>query len=108
MDANAQIEFCKFVLQTNGNAFQERKKHGRRIVYSVLTFYVLVGALKVRKGVVLPGSAWVWGCHLLLAFITIVFLKFIHTANNTDKSIAHNAEHAMQDMLKSSEPCQRT
>ncbi len=105
MDKNVSVAFCKFVSQTNRNAFQERKKHEWRIVYSVLTFYVLVAALKLKKGVVLPDRVWVWGGHLVLGSITAIFLKFIHTANNTDKSIAHKAEHAMQEMLNNGRAC---
>ena len=99
MDMNAAIDFCRFVSRTNRNAFQERKKHEWRIVFSVLTFYVSVAALKVTKGVALPNTLWLWVVHLALALATIVFLKFIHTANNTDKNIAHNAEHGIQEML---------
>jgi len=103
MDTPQALDFCKFISETNRKAFHERKQHEWRVVFSVLTFYVLAAALKVKGGIKLPPALWIWLAHGSVAFITIVFLKFIHTANNTNKCIAHNAEHTMQNLLNGQE-----
>jgi len=93
------IDFCKFTSETNRRAFQARKQHEWKIIFSVLTLYILSAALKLKDGFQFPVGWLFYSAYGLVALLTIIFLKFIHTANNTNKYIAHNAEHAIQSLL---------
>ena len=99
MENDRIIDFCKFISDTNRRAFQARKQHEWKVVFSVSTLYILSAALKIKESFQFPDCCWFYIAYGSVAFFTIIFLKFIHTANNTNKYIAHNAEHTIQNLL---------
>jgi hypothetical protein len=99
MEDNRIIDFCKFISETNRRAFQARKQHEWKIIFSVLALFILSASLKLKHEFQLPTTWLSYFAYGLVALLTIIFLKFVHTANNTNKCIAQRAEGAIQTLI---------
>ena len=106
-DFERNRDFCKFISETNRNAFENRKRHEWRLLISVLTFYVLAIALKLQGQIRVP-EGWV-SLAVPVAFVAaallfVVFLFFTHAANTRNKDIAHRAEHFYLALCNGNDP----
>ena len=102
MDSKEKLESFRFLGQIHRNLFDERRKYEWKIIFSVITFYVLAALFKLH-GEVTPPSAWiVWLSFSILAIISSVYISFLHAANFKNREIAHRAEDAILDILNES------
>jgi len=94
-----KLEGLKFLTQTHRSEFDERRKYEWKIIFTLLTFYIISIATKYGGNIHLPTDnkflSIVWSGFLALAIITSIFLGYIHMANNKNKTIAENAEEAI-------------
>lgn len=106
MEEKEKLDCLKFIAQIHRSQFDERRRIEWRIVFTTLTFYVLIVAAKYGGDYTLPsGSGYKCMVRILLTgllLIAAVFLGYVHLANNKNKSLAENAEDAMIDSLQNS------
>ena len=99
VESKEKLESFLFLAQIHRKQFDERRRYEWKIIFTLLSFYVLA-ALFTLQDKVNPPSAWiVWLCFLILAIISSLFLAFLHAANFKNKEIAHRAEGAILDIL---------
>ena len=81
--------------------FTERRKIEWKVIFGVLSFYVLVVGARYAGHFIVPdtwGTAFlIWGIAIVLALATCNYLRLIHGANRVNKKFAEAAENAMID-----------
>ncbi len=104
METKDKTELLKFISETHRREFNERRKHEIKIVFAVLTFYVLAAASRFTTEFPANLDNWfekiLWCVFILLAIISSVFLWFVHNANYTNLTIAQRAESAIEKLIK--------
>lgn len=101
-----RIDILKFLAQIHRSQFDERRRYEWQALITTLTFYVLLPSAKYTAKVSTPDTTefkiLVAVFFLLLAVTSIMFLAYVHMANNKNKSIAENAERllAKRDVLR--------
>ena len=103
MDLNNKLESLKFISRTHRSQFDERRRYEWKVVFTLLTFYVLSVAAIYGGNVTVP-EGWlfeliVWIFFLGLLVVTAIFLASVHMANGKNKSFAENAESAIDTLL---------
>lgn len=99
MESKEKLESFRFLAKMHRNQFDERRKYEWKIIFTILSFYVL-SALFTLQDKVNPASAWIiWLSFSILAVISIVFLAFLHAAKFKNREIAHRAEDAILEIL---------
>ena len=95
MDINV-FETLKYLSNAHRDLHAKRQQYEWRIIFTVLSFYVLSVAVSFSRNTSAPNYYWfkpsVWTVFLLLATISSGFLWYIHKANAKNKSFAENAE----------------
>ncbi|MCK4830221.1 hypothetical protein KA005_81640, partial [bacterium] len=95
MEAKDKLGSLRSLAQIHRGQFDERHRYEWKIIFTILSFYVLSAALSCKKGTALPTGTWfhwtVWISFITLAALSSVFLAFIHVANHKNISIAENA-----------------
>ena len=94
-----RIEYCKFISSTFRASFNERRKHEFKILFTVLTFYVLSASAAITI-IDKPSQAFlgtlldiiVYVVFMGLAAAAIAELYNVHIANDMDKTFSENAE----------------
>ena len=112
MKLDKKLSMLKFLSQTHRNEFNERRKYEWKILFAVLTFYVLAVAAVCKEEFKVvsvlsehPGWKTIFGVvgtfvFLLLAFVTSCFLFGLHKANDSNKQIAHTVEGIVGSLLQ--------
>lgn len=108
MNPEDKLEWLRYLSQIHRSQFDERRKYEWKAFLTLLTFYVLCAASKLSGKVPIPHSAVVtyffFGVFVLVAYVAMLYLADLHTANNDNKEIAENAEHAIMDILGGKSP----
>ena len=99
MEPKEKLESFRFLAQIHRSQFDERRKYEWKIVFTILTFYVLAVALRLQNKVVFPSVWIVWVSFIILALIFSIFPALIQAAKYKNRSIAHRAEGAILDIL---------
>jgi hypothetical protein len=97
------MDGLKHISETHRDQFNKRREYEWKIIFTLLTFYIVSIATKYGGRVSLPTNCTfvsiVWSGFILLAIITSIFLGYIHMANNINKTIAENAEIAIGALI---------
>lgn len=99
METKEKLESFRFLAQIHRNQFNERRKNEWKIIFTILTFYILTAAFRLQNKVTMPPTWIIWVSFILLALLTILYLALTHAAKYKNRSIAHNAEAAILDIL---------
>jgi uncharacterized membrane protein (DUF485 family) len=98
-----KFELLKFISQTHRELHAKRQQYEWRILFTVLTFYILSVAATFSRNSTTPNFHWfhsaVWCAFLLLAVVSSGFLLYIHRANSKNKSYAEEAEQKLVECL---------
>ena len=98
-----KFELLKFISQTHRELHAKRQQYEWRILFTVLTFYILSVAATFSRNSTTPNFHWfhsaVWCAFLLLAAVSSGFLLYIHRANSKNKSYAEEAEQKLVECL---------
>jgi hypothetical protein len=96
MEENKQFDALKFLSETHRSLHEKRQKYEWKIIFAALTFFVASVGVVYSHKVNLPESklisALIWVLFLSFAFISVCFLRSIHTANARNKSFAEDVE----------------
>ena len=110
------LECLKFISQTYRSQSTERGKYEWKIVFTLLTFYVLSVVAVYSGQIILPiipeggffgvmGSRLImWALFIILAVAVSFYLFYLHVCNYRDETIAGNAEEAIRDLLENKMP----
>ncbi|MCB2181337.1 MAG: hypothetical protein KQH63_04895 [Desulfobulbaceae bacterium] len=104
---NNKFEILKFLAVTHRTLHEKRQQYEWRIIFTVLTFYVLSVAAMINKKNSLPNFAFfnvaVWFLFLCLAALSAGCLLCMHIANARNKTFAEIVEEGMLELLKGRE-----
>ncbi len=100
MEIKDKIESLKYLSQIHRQQFDERRKYEWKIIFTVLTFYVLcVSAVYVQK-ITIKSYEWlIWLFFIILAGAVSEFLRCLHKANDKNKKIAQSAEDTISKLI---------
>ena len=103
------IEGLKHISKTHRSQFDERRKTEWKIVFTILAFYIGIIAAKITDKIEIEKNYLeliiaIWLFFLVIAIITILYLRRIHKANHTNKLIAKKAEDAIVAILQNNVP----
>lgn len=107
-DDKDKLESLKFISQTHRALFDERRKIEWKIIFTYLSFYI--GIITARYSGKLDETfkalheniyfeIVIAIAFLFITIITIVYLGFIHIANNKNKYFAENAENTIVKII---------
>ena len=103
MSENSKFEMLQFLSQTHRALHEKRQQYEWRIIFTVLSFYVLSVAAVFNKNNSQPDfelfNAAVWFLFLCLATFSAGFLWCIHRANARKKSFAEKAEQGVRELI---------
>lgn len=102
MTPKEKCDALQFLARIHRSQFDERRKHEWKVVFTILTFFVLVAAAGVKGEFQKPLLAGY--VFYSLAAISSLFLAFVHHANHLNKIIAQAAESGIQDILNGRSP----
>ena len=98
-------EILEFISQTHRQEFDRRRVYEWRVLFSILTLYVLSVAGKLSGKLNLSSidnfQIYIWVGFIGLSIVSIWYLFHIHAAHGVNKHIAEVAERAL--ILKSGE-----
>jgi hypothetical protein len=106
MDAKEKLETLRYFSQMQRNEHHTRQKFEWRLLFTNLTFYVLsVAAIYKERIKISSLQYWiVFGILLMTVLMSSIYLAFIHRSNCKNKSRAHKAEKAIEEILKDNDP----
>jgi len=97
------FESLKFISETHRALHAKRQQYEWRIIFTVLSFYVLSVAAVYSKEATNPDFQWfksiVWGVFITLSIISSIFLWYVHNANAKNKSYAEEAEKKLVEYM---------
>jgi hypothetical protein len=99
MESKEKLESFRFLAQLHRSQFDERRKYEWKIIFTILSFYVLAAALRLQNNLIMPPAWLVWVSFILLALLSSLFLALTHAAKFKSRAIAHRAESAILDIL---------
>ncbi len=76
MTPKEKCDVLQFLAQIHRSQFDERRKHEWKVVFTILTFYVLVAAASIKGEFQKPLYAGY--VFYSLAVVSSVFLAFLH------------------------------
>jgi len=97
------LESLKFISETHRSLHAKRQQYEWRIIFTVLSFYVLSVAAIFSKNTSTPDSQWfkltVWIVFIILSLISSGFLWYVHNANAKNKYYAEEAERKLIEYM---------
>ena len=97
------LELLRFLSSTHRSLHDQRRKVEFQVLFTTLTFYIAVSGAVLTGQVTLPSSACfkflVGLAFFVVAWISSIYLWLIHSANQTNITIAEKAEDAIASVL---------
>ncbi len=97
------VESLKFLSETHRALHAKRQQYEWRILFTILTFYVLSVAAVFSPKANIPDQLWfsitIWCVFILLSIISSSFLWCVHKANAKNKSYAEEAERKLIEIM---------
>lgn len=107
MPNEKSFETLKYLSELHRSLHARRQQYEWKIIFTVLSFYVLSVAAALNRNTTVPDFDWftlaIWIVFLLLAAISSALLWFIHNANAKNKTFAEEAERAIIKVLNNEE-----
>ena len=103
MGQDKQFDALKFLSETQRSLHEKRQKYEWKIIFASLTFFVASVVAVYSEKIYLPETnlikVLIWVLFLSFAFVTVCFLRSIHTANARNKSFAEDVEQNIIAMV---------
>jgi hypothetical protein len=103
LSCDKQLDALKFLSESHRSLHEKRQKYEWKIIFSALTFFVSSVVAVYSQKISLPGNNFIrmliWVLFPSFAFVTIGFLRYIHTANGRNKSFAEDVERNIRAMV---------
>lgn len=106
MEPKEKLETLRYLSQMQRTEHHTRQKFEWRLLFTNLTFYALSAVAIYKEKIQICSSKYwiVFGILLMTVFMSSIYLAFIHRSNCKNKSRAHKAEKAIEEILKNSDP----
>jgi uncharacterized membrane protein YbhN (UPF0104 family) len=93
------FEQAKFISQTQRGLHKQRQLYEFKVVFTILTFYVLATATVINQRASFTSSlvfdVLVWCFFLIITITSSIYLYELHKANRINIDIAENAERVI-------------
>ena len=104
-----KLEFLKYLSQTHRQQFDERRRYEIKIVFSIITFYILTVSAIYTKGINIELIKYRFNTIIFVAIaialvidiIAIIFMGKIHRSNHIELRFAESTEDCIEKMLNS-------
>lgn len=100
MDAKEKAELLRFLSETHRDQLVDRRKYEWKIIFTVLTFYVLVPATRLEVRIDIFPHSLIYVLFAALAFATTLGLVCVHLGHHKNLRTAERAEAGLQALLK--------